>query len=294
MTPNLPHIPRIGALQVLHFGEDEAEVFGVSPVFAAALHPVVVGGFQGGFFEYGSHFLLPKRPYFREVGRNAGFGHLPVAVVGGAQFAAEHPELVQGRLHFLVAGFRAVAEANHPFGRIAQVVGRFFERFFGNSRQALVAAAEQGFVIEVVVGIEEKLPDDGMRPIGIGLFHKQGVVELVCIAEIGELVFAAALALVFAGIAQQHTRLTEQIERNIGHGDVLFEYRAVTTPFAEALRQHEGVVAELQEILEMCIHVRRLQGYKALRLQGLGVTGLRGYKVAGLASSSAARGITTL
>jgi hypothetical protein len=44
--------------------------------------------------------------------------------------------------------------------------------------------------------------------------------------------------------------MANQIEREIGEADVDLEYRPVPTPFADALPQHQSIVAEAQQIIE--------------------------------------------
>jgi hypothetical protein len=50
-----------------------------------------------------------------------------------------------------------------------------------------------------------------------------------------------------AGQREQRARLAEQVERQIGQRQVLFEHRAVPAPFAVALGQDEGAVGQAQQ-----------------------------------------------
>ena len=51
------------------------------------------------------------------------------------------------------------------------------------------------------------------------------------IAKISEVVFRAAGAFYLARIFQYRARLPHQIEGDVGDGDVLFQYGAVSAPF---------------------------------------------------------------
>ena len=45
-------------------------------------------------------------------------------------------------------------------------------------------------------------------------------------------------------------RLPDEVERDVGEGDVFLEHRAVAAPFRQAMPQHQAVVAQSEEILE--------------------------------------------
>jgi len=48
--------------------------------------------------------------------------------------------------------------------------------------------------------------------------------------------------------------LADEVEGDIGEGDILFEYRAVAAPFADALAEDEGVVCEVEEVFDFSVH----------------------------------------
>jgi hypothetical protein len=102
----------------------------------------------------------------------------------------------------------------------------------------------------VLPGVEQTLPHDGLREIPVRLLGERQVAVLVLVAEIGQRILVAAAPLDFAGVRQQQARLADQVEREVGETEVLFERRRVPDPFAETLTEHEARVAETQQVLE--------------------------------------------
>ena len=70
------------------------------------------------------------------------------------------------------------------------------------------------------------------------------------VAEIGELVGVAPLALDLARERQPEPRLADQVEGDVGEGDVLLQHRGVAAPFGQAVAEHEAAVAQAQQVLE--------------------------------------------
>ena len=109
----------------------------------------------------------------------------------------------------------------------------------------------------------QPLPHDGDGEVAVRLLGERQVHELGRVAQEGQLVLVAAAALELAGVGQQQARLADQIEREVGEPQVLFERRRVPDPFAEALAEHQRGIAEAQHVAA----AHRLQ--LALRLGGV-------------------------
>ncbi len=77
-----------------------------------------------------------------------------------------------------------------------------------------------------------------------------GVQILAVLAQKGDLILAAAAALDFTRIGQQQPRLADQIERDIGQAQILFERGRMSHPFAQPLPEHQAQVAEAQHVAE--------------------------------------------
>ena len=55
---------------------------------------------------------------------------------------------------------------------------------------------------------------------------------------------------VTAGMLVEHARLADQIQADVGHGDIFFQGRAVAAPLCIALAQRQGVVGQMQQIVK--------------------------------------------
>jgi hypothetical protein len=77
------------------------------------------------------------------------------------------------------------------------------------------------------------------------------VAELRHVAEIREAVLVAAPAFEPPGVREEHARLTDQIERDVGEGDVFFQDRPVAAPFGQALAEDKRAVAEAQQVVDV-------------------------------------------
>ena len=63
------------------------------------------------------------------------------------------------------------------------------------------------------------------------------------------------------GAPQEQRRLTEEIERDVGERDVLLENGRVSAPLAQPVTEHEPVVAEAQQQLELVVRWFRRRRY---------------------------------
>ena len=102
--------------------------------------------------------------------------------------------------------------------------------------------------------IEQELPRDRVGVVAVRLLDEQQVAEFAAVAEVRELVLAAARRRVarldLAGVREPQPRLAEQVEPDVGRGDVLLEHRALADPLAQPLGEHEAVVGEAQQVVE--------------------------------------------
>jgi len=128
----LPIHLRIGALHILQFREDVAQVFSMLAFLSSVQHHFTLREFQSGLLCNGGNALHPfwlERGHINRISILAQFlligshlKHLPCAP----------PEFVDCVLHFGVAFRCAIAEAQHPFTAVAIVVLDFLERLDGN------------------------------------------------------------------------------------------------------------------------------------------------------------------
>ncbi|KFJ68136.1 phenylacetic acid degradation PaaI domain protein [Bordetella bronchiseptica] len=145
---------------------------------------------------------------------------------------------------------RAIAQPHHQVGGTARVVGDLLQHLGGNRRHAFVGRPGQADQQEVVPGVEQELARHGVAIVAIGPLDQQQVAELRRIAQVGQPVLVAPGPLDLAGQRQPHAGLAQQVERGIGQRQVLFQHGPVAAPLAQALRQHQGGVAQPQQVLK--------------------------------------------
>jgi len=84
--------------------------------------------------------------------------------------------------------------------------------------------------------VEIELPRHRHREVTIGHFGDQKVAICAAVAQVRKFIFAAARAanpcLDFAGVAEPHAALSQQVEPDVGEPDVLFDHRSMADPFA--------------------------------------------------------------
>ncbi|MNT63520.1 hypothetical protein D3C72_2013450 [compost metagenome] len=73
------------------------------------------------------------------------------------------------------------------------------------------------------------------------------------IAQEGQLVGGAAGALHFGGVAQPQAGLADQVERDVGQRDILFQRGAAAAPFRQALAEHQRGIAQAQQVFELVV-----------------------------------------
>ena len=89
-----------------------------------------------------------------------------------------------------------------------------------------------------------------MAEVAVRALDEQQVAEVPGVAQVGEVVGGAALALDLGGEAEPHLRLADQVERDVGERDVLLERRRVAAPLGDAVAEDQGRVADAEQVLE--------------------------------------------
>ena len=171
--------------------------------------------------------------------------------------------MIDGGLRAVMGFVRSVAQSNHPFARMAQVVAHLLERLGGNRRKLLVGRFLQRIPYQHHQRAVEKIAHQRRAVVHVGLriAHERAVVrqlkqrvvaEVARIAEIRERVFGRPVAERGRRVLIQQARLTDEIEAHVGKRNVFFERRTVARPLGIALAQHQRVVREMQQIGSVC------------------------------------------
>src|SRR5271163_1069644 len=93
-----PSRTRIGALQMLHFRENVAQVLAVLPALAMPGMWALDRALESGLCEYFVQPHIPCRAHRRKSGRNAAIRHGAVQVILGEQLSGIGPKPFQSRL----------------------------------------------------------------------------------------------------------------------------------------------------------------------------------------------------
>jgi len=152
------------------------------------------------------------------------------------QFACKCPLIIKCRLHARMAFFAAVAQCDHCAGRAFNVILYLFQRFGGNRGDPFIRAADQLAQQFHVIGIKQKLPHHCLAKIPIWTFNQNRISKIPCITQHRQIIGAAPCAFDLGRKSQPHLRLSQEIKRNVGQGDIFFDNRRMTTPFADAVR----------------------------------------------------------
>ena len=218
----------MGALEMLHFREQMAEMLGVPAVAPAAVLP---GGGRAGQHGLGEAGIDPGGPGVRIDGEIAGEGIEHLRGVG--------EQAIEGGLGAAVAFRGAVAEADEPFGAVPEVGAAVLFGRGGDIGQGRVGGAE-GAPVGVDIAAVEEQPGDGAGEVAIGLFEQQEIAELAFVAQKSELVLGVAGG--GAGQGVEAPRLTDQVECDVGERQVFLEHRGMAAPFAEAVPEDQGII----------------------------------------------------
>jgi hypothetical protein len=149
-----------------------------------------------------------------------------------------------------VAFVAAVAEADDEVGGALEVVGDFLHGLPGDLGDPGVGGGGEGLEELVVEGVEEELAHQRVAEVAVRALDEEQVAEVPGVAEVGEVVGGAALALDLGGEAEPELGLADQVERDVGERDVLLERGGVAAPFGDAVAEDEGGVADAEEGFE--------------------------------------------
>ncbi len=136
----------------------------------------------------------------------------------------------------------AVPEPEDPLLGVVAVVGHLLDGL-GRQWGERAVPGRQPLVQQVLVDGEVELPDDGVGEVPVGLLDQLEVAEGALLAEVGQLVLVA-------GEREQHPRLSQQVQGDVGEGDLLLQNGGVAGPLPQPVREHQRVVAEG----ECCVH----------------------------------------
>ena len=130
------------------------------------------------------------------------------------------------------------------------VVARLFEGFGRNSAQFFMAAMGcQVLPQQFEPGGGHGVAQDRKGKVAARQLRQGDIEVIALVAQKRQLVFVKTLPIDLASQREHRTRLANQIESDIGHGNVLFQNRRVPAPFADALGQDETAIANAQQVL---------------------------------------------
>ncbi len=145
-----------------------------------------------------------------------------------------------------MAFVRSVAEADDEVGRSFKMIGDLLGRFFGDRGGAIVLRFLERGEHEMVPAVVKPLAHRRPAEIAIGRFDEQHVLEVAPVAQESQIVGRAACSLKLTGIAEPQFSLADQVERDVGERDILFERGGMAAPRGIALREDQRVVAHAQ------------------------------------------------
>ena len=154
----------------MHLGKHVAEMFAVDALLASALHPSVLGLDEGGPFEAFSDSFAPGCLKNVQIWKHAGFLARCVHVIGDKHLARVRPEFVDAFLHFAVAFFCAIAQANDSLGGMLPMVLEFLHGFCRDAGDFSIhqLPGQEGIPFEGK-SAEKQLTHDGVAKVTIGL-----------------------------------------------------------------------------------------------------------------------------
>ncbi len=130
------------------------------------------------------------------------------------------------------------------------MIAGFLHRLCRDRSQTLVRRCRQPFVKFQLKGIDENLTHDGSAEIAVRLLSQGRVQIFAMLPQEGELILVAAPTFDLSGVAQEKPGLADEVERQVGQSQVLFECRGVPHPFAQPLTEHQGEIAQAQHVAE--------------------------------------------
>ena len=83
--------------------------------------------------------------------------------------------------------------------------------------------------------IIQALTNQCVAPVSIRLLHHAMVVEITHVAQVGDVIFRHVIANQFSCVLVILPGQTNQIQRDVAQGNVLFQDGSVTAPFRQAM-----------------------------------------------------------
>jgi len=243
-------------------------------------HKAAVGRpLQRGLGQGGVHRGVPGIAQAAQGHAGAVIGGLLLGRAGHPEFQAERHQVVERGLGAGVRLVGAVAQPHQPVAGMALVVARFLQRLGGDAGQMRVGAVLQRGPERHGEGAEQEVAHHRGGEVAVGARGagqravvrqlSQGVVaEFVRVAEIGQRVFGQHTAVAGApqvcktggftgvgldaagGVLVQQAGQTEMVQAVVGQRQVFLQDGAVATPLGIALAQHQGVVGQLQQVVD--------------------------------------------
>jgi hypothetical protein len=137
-------------------------------------------------------------------------------------------------------------------GGVVEVVGHLLDRLARDPGERGVRAGAQRGVQLGLPGGEDQQARHRDAKIGLGPLDQPDVAEVALVAEVRQVVLAAAVALDRTGMGEQGAGLTELVEADVGERQVLLELRGAADPPAQPLGGDQGVVAESEDVVDVC------------------------------------------
>ena len=138
-----------------------------------------------------------------------------------------------------MALLRAVAETDQPFAGMADVVGRLFFGFGCDAGKFFVTRSCQGIPMGLGKCRVEKLTDNGVSKVTVFIFNEKQVAILMCIAQKCQCILIPTIARDFCGMGKQGTRLTDQVQADVGQGQFFFNSWRLANPFGHPVPQNQ-------------------------------------------------------
>ena len=137
------------------------------------------------------------------------------------------------------------------------VIARLLQRLAGDRGQLRVAGAPQRLPVLLEPLRQQQVAQHGVGEVTAGrmraaaphrLLDQREVEVVTFLAQEGELVLVVPLPIELPGVREQRARLTQQVQREVGEGDVLLENGAVAAPFTQALGMDQAGVGQSQHV----------------------------------------------
>src|SRR5689334_14157769 len=111
------------------------------------------------------------------------------------------------------------------------VIARLLQALRCNGAKLGVGGALQSLPEPALERAEQKIAYDGVSEVDVGQLDQSDVAILVFASEECQLILIAALTLDCPRMGEEQARLPDEIERDVGEREILFQHRRVPAPF---------------------------------------------------------------